>query len=162
MMRSDGGCEYKSNNFKGHCKELGLQHNITCSYTPQYNGVAERKGRKILDMTRNMLKAKGMPNKFWAKAVSCAVYLLNISPTRSALNITLIESWSGFKPNVQILKVFESIAYVHLSVTIRTKLDDRAVKTVFIGYKQGGYKLYNPMTKKVIVSRDVTFVEDEA
>jgi len=40
-------------------------------------------------------------------------------------------------------------------------LDDKAVKTIFIGYKHGEYKLYNPMTKKVIVSRDVTFAEDE-
>ena len=35
------------------------------------------------------------------------------------------------------------------------------MKTIFIGYKHGGYKLYNPMTKKVIMSRDVTFAEDE-
>lgn len=38
----------------------------------------------------------------------------------------------------------------------RTKLDDRRVKTIFVYYKRGGYKLYNPMTKKVIVSRDVS------
>ena len=43
----------------------------------------------------------------------------------------------------------------------RSKLDDKAVKTIFIGYKHRGYKLYNPMTKKVIISRDVTFAEDE-
>ncbi|XP_068475274.1 uncharacterized protein [Phaseolus vulgaris] len=43
----------------------------------------------------------------------------------------------------------------------RSKLDDKALKTIFIGYKNGGYKLYNPMTKKVIISRDVTFAEDE-
>jgi len=43
----------------------------------------------------------------------------------------------------------------------RSKLDDKVEKNIFIGYKHGGYKLYNPMTKKVIVSRDVTFAEDE-
>jgi len=40
-------------------------------------------------------------------------------------------------------------------------LDDKVMTTIFIGYKHEGYKMYNPMTKKVIVSRDVTFVEDE-
>jgi len=40
-------------------------------------------------------------------------------------------------------------------------LDDMVVKTIFIGYKHEGYKLYNPMTKKVIISRDVTFAKDE-
>jgi len=81
MVRNDGGGEYKSNEFKRHCEELGLQHNITCPYTTQHNEVAERKNRTILDTTRSMLKAKGMPNYFWVEAVTCAVYLINISPT---------------------------------------------------------------------------------
>ena len=109
-----------------------------------------------------MLKAKGMPNYFWVEVVTCAVYLINRSPTWSVPNTTLIEAWSGFKPNVQHLKVFRSITYAHVPKAARSKLDDKAVKTIFIGYKHGGYKLYNPMTKKeVIISRDVTFVEDE-
>jgi len=62
---------------------------------------------------------------------------------------------------VQHLKVFRSITYAHIPKATRSKLDDKAVKTIFIGYKHGGYKLYNPMTKMVIVSRDVTFTEDE-
>ena len=88
--------------------------------------------------------------------------MINRSPTRSVPNTTPIEAWSGFKPNVQHLKVFGSIAYAHVPKAARSKLDDRAVKTIFIGYKNGGYKLYNPMTKKVILSRDVTFAEHEA
>jgi len=53
------------------------------------------------------------------------------------------------------------ITYAHVPKATRLKLDDKAEKTIFIGYKHEGYKLYNPMTKKVIVSCDVTFVEDE-
>jgi len=59
------------------------------------------------------------------------------------------------------LKVFGLITYAHVPKAARSKLDDKAVNTIFIGYKHGGYKLYNPMTKKVIISRDVTFFEDE-
>ncbi|GKV33750.1 hypothetical protein SLEP1_g42213 [Rubroshorea leprosula] len=84
------------------------------------------------------------------------------SPTRSVQNITPVEAWSGFKPSVKHLKVFGSVAYAHIPAETRKKLDDRAEKTVFIGYKRGGYKLFNPDTKKVIVSRDVTFAEEEA
>ena len=105
-------------------------------------------------MARSMLKAKGMPNYFWAEVVTCAVYL-NRSPTRSDPNTTPIEAWSGFKPNVQHLKVFESITYTHVPNAARSKLDDKAVNTIFIEYKHGGYKLYDPMTKKVIVSLEV-------
>ena len=161
MVRSEGGGEYKSNEFKRHCQELGLHHNITCPYTPQHNGVAERKNRTIMDMARSMLKAKGMSNNFWSEAVTCAVYLINKSPTRCVPNTTPIEAWSGFKSNVQHLKVFGSITCAHVPKAAKSKLDDMAVKTIFIRYKHGGYKRYNPMTKKVIVSRDVTFAEDE-
>ena len=92
MVRSDGGGEYKSNEFKRQCEELGLQHNITCPYTPQHNGVAERKNRTIMDMARSMLKAKDMLNYFWTEVVTCAVYLINRSPTRSVPNTTPIEA----------------------------------------------------------------------
>ena len=108
-----------------------------------------------------MLKAKGIPNYFWAEAVICALYLINKLATRSVPNTTLIEAWSGFKPNVQHLKVFGSITYAHVPKAARSKLDDKVMKTIFIGYKHGRYKLYNPMKKKVIVSHDVTFAEDE-
>jgi len=57
--------------------------------------------------------------------------------------------------------IFGSITYAYVPNVARSKLDDKAMKTIFIGYKHGGYKLYNPMTKKVIMSRDVTFAEDE-
>lgn len=60
------------------------------------------------------------------------------------------------------LKVFGVVVYAHIPAETRTKLDDRAQKTIFICYKQGGYKLFSPVTKKVFVSRDVTFAEDEA
>ena len=89
MVHSDGGGEYKSNEFKRHCEELGLQHNITGPYTPQHNEVAEGKNRTIMDMARSMLKAKGMS---WVEAVTCAVYLINKSPTRSVPNTTPIEA----------------------------------------------------------------------
>jgi len=100
MVRSDGGGEYKSNELKRHCDELGLQHNIICPYSSQHNGVDERKNRTIMDITRSMLKAKGMPNYFWVEAVTCAAYLINKSPTRSVPDTTPIEAWSRFKPNV--------------------------------------------------------------
>jgi len=114
-----------------------------------------------MDMARSMLKAKGMPNYFWAEVVICAVYLINRSLTRSVPNTTPIEAWSIFKPNVQHLKVFGLITYAHVPKETRSNLDDKAVKTIFIGYKHGEYKLYNPMTKNVIVSHHVTFAKDE-
>lgn len=135
---------------------------MTVPRTPQQNGVVERKNRTIRNMARTMLKSQCMPKEFWAEAVACAVYLSNRSPTRSLEKITPQEAWSGWKPSVKHLKVFGSIGYVHVPEQERTKLDDRSKKMVFIGYAENckGYKCFDPVTKKVVVSRDVEFEEE--
>lgn len=58
VLHTDGGGEYTSNEFKKYCEEHGIQHEVTFPYTPQHNGVAERKNRTIMDMARSMLKAR--------------------------------------------------------------------------------------------------------
>ncbi|GJV20713.1 retrovirus-related pol polyprotein from transposon TNT 1-94 [Tanacetum coccineum] len=109
-----------------------------------------------------MLKSKKMPKEFWAEAVDCAVYLLNRCPSKSLDNKTPQEAWNGMKPTVSHLRILGSIAYVHVPSQRRSKLNDRSEKHVFVGYdKQSkGYKLYNPVTRKVVVSRDVEFEEE--
>nr|GFA70386.1 retrovirus-related Pol polyprotein from transposon TNT 1-94 [Tanacetum cinerariifolium] len=89
-------------------------------------------------------------------------YLLNQCPSKSLDNKTPQEAWNGMKPTVSHLRIFRSITYVHVLSQRRSKLDDRSKKHVFVGYdKQSkGYKLYNPVTRKVVVSRDVDFDEE--
>lgn len=113
-------------------------------------------------MARCILKAKNMPKEFKTEEISCAAYLSNRSPTRSVKEKTLQEAWSRRKPNVDHLRVFRSIAYTHLTQQDITKLDDRSVKHVFIGYNahSNGYKLYNPSNGKIVVSRDVVIDEE--
>ena len=114
-------------------------------------------------MVRSMLKSKKMPKEFWAEAVACAVYLTNRSPTRSVHEKTPQEAWSGRKPGISHLKVFGSIAYTHVPDEKRTKLDDKSEKYVFVGYdsRSKGYKLYNPNSRKIVISRDVEFDEED-
>ena len=163
-LRSDRGGEFTSNEFDKFCKIHGVKRQLTASYTPQQNGIAERKNRTIFEMARSMLKAKNLPKNFWAEAVACAVFVLNRCPTRSVLGRTPEEAWSGNKPDVSFLRVFGCVAYPHIPDERRKKLDDKSEKCIFIGYSDTtkGYKLYNPVTEKVIISRDVQFFEDEA
>jgi hypothetical protein len=146
-----------------HNKASGKRHQITPAYTPQLNGVAERNNQTILDMARSLLKAKKLPKQYWAEVVSCAVYLLNRCPTRSLQAVTPEEAWSGHKPSVTHLRVFGCVAYTKILDARRTKLDDKSEKCIFVGYgdRRMGYKLYNPITKKVIMSRDIIFKEDK-
>jgi hypothetical protein len=163
-VRSDQGGEFTANDFEAFCTQQGIRHQTTPAYTPQLNDVAERKNRTILDMARSLLKAKKLPKQYWAEAVSCAVYLLNRCPTRSLQAVTPQEAWSGHKPSVTHLRVFGCVAYAKIPDARRTKLDDKSEKCIFIGYgdRRMGYKLYNPITKKVIMSRDVIFEEDKS
>lgn len=102
-----------------------------------------------------------MPTEFWAKAFSCAVYLINRSPTKSSKSCTPNEAWYGKKPKVSHLKTFGCLAYAHVPDSLRTKLDDKSEKCIFIGYSERtkAYKLYNPKTKKFVIRRDVRFDE---
>ncbi|XXG89956.1 hypothetical protein AAC387_Pa12g1836 [Persea americana] len=163
-LRSDRGGEYTSKEFQEYCRQWGIRHQFTTAYTPQQNGIAERKNRTILDMTRIMLKEKGLPKEYWAEAAACIAYLLNRCPTKSVRNKTPQEAWSGHKPSLAHLKIFGCVAYAQVPEAKRKKLDDRGEKCIFIRYSEESkaYKLYNPLTKKVVVSRDVVFSEEEA
>ncbi|KAJ4700820.1 Retrovirus-related Pol polyprotein from transposon TNT 1-94 [Melia azedarach] len=161
-MRTDRGGEFTSKEFQEFCEANGIRRFLTVPRSPQQNGVAERKNRTILNIARSMLKSKRLPKEFWAEAVSTAVYLSNRSPTRSVWGKTPQEAWCGRKPGISHLRVFGSVAHVHVPDERRTKLDDKSESFIFIGYDSSskGYKLYNPNSKKIMISRDVIFDEE--
>lgn len=89
------------------------------------------------------------------------MFLLNISLTKVVINRTPYEAWRGSNPTTSHLKVFGCIAYA-LVKSARHKLAEKSEKCIFIGYslQSKTYMLYNPTTKKMIISRDVMFNED--
>jgi hypothetical protein len=134
---------------------------LTVSYTPQQNGVSERKNQTVMEMAKSMLHEKGLPKAFWAEAVYTVVYLMNRCPTKAVWDKTPFEAWSGRKPSIKHLKVFGCICYVQIPKEKRYKLDETSEKCIFVGYSSmsKGYRLYNLKTNKVIISRDVLFDE---
>ncbi|XP_016740232.1 uncharacterized protein [Gossypium hirsutum] len=91
------------------CEEARIEHQLTSLYTPQQNGVNERRNRFIMEVTRCMLREKNLPK----------------------------------------IK--------------RDKLDKKAAAGIFIGYStvSNAYRVFQLQTDRIIVSRDVHFVEDE-
>ncbi|GJQ93568.1 zinc finger, CCHC-type containing protein [Tanacetum coccineum] len=77
MLRTDRGGEFTSNEFTKYCKENGIARQLTAPYSPQQNGVVERRNRTVLSTTRSMMKAMKLPLNFWAEAVKHAIYILN-------------------------------------------------------------------------------------
>lgn len=160
-LRSDRGGEYNSKEFDEYCREYGIKRQLTAAYTPQQNGITERKNQSIMNMTRCMLLEMSIPRKFWPKATQYAVYILNRSPSKALNNITPEEKWSKWKPSVGHLRVFGSIAYALVPYQRRIKLDEKSTKCVMFGISRESkaYRLYCLETKRIINSKDVHFDE---
>ena len=109
------------------------QRQFTWRYTPQQNGVAKRKNRHIAKIAPALMSEKNMPKHFWAEAMHTTIYDMNKTPTPSIHDMTLEERYTGVKSDVSDLKVFGCIAYVHIPDELRTKLDPKAEKCIFIG-----------------------------
>ena len=111
-----------------------------------------------------MMKAKGMPTRFWGGAVTTAVFILNRSSTKALMGKTPFEAWYGHKPSVSFLQTIGCIGHVRKTTPILTNLEDRSTPMVFLGYAEGtkAYRLYDPHGDKVLVSRNVMFNEKAA
>ncbi|RVW55367.1 Retrovirus-related Pol polyprotein from transposon TNT 1-94 [Vitis vinifera] len=133
-LRSDRGMEYTSSQFGNFCEDEGVERQLTVAYTPQQNGVVERKNQTVMEMAKAILYEKGLPKIFWAEAVNTTVYLLNRCPTKALLNKTPIEAWSGRKPSVRHFKVFGCLCYSQVPKERRSKLDETSEKCIFMGY----------------------------
>ena len=165
-FRTDGGGEYTSHAFLDYLRGEGIQKETTTPYTPQSNGMSERANRMIIETAKAMMSGASAPKHFWAEAVSAAVYLRNLTPTRAIPEGSPHEAWfgGGKRPDLAHLRVWGCVAYAQVPKETRRKLDANARRCMFIGYaltcKQ--YRLYDPVSKQLIISRDVVFSEKEA
>ena len=89
-----------------------MQHTIP--YTPQQNGVVERKNRTLKEMANYMIQSKGLILKYWVEAINYANYIVNRTPTKALKNITLEEAWTKIKPDVSHFRVFGSTTWAHI------------------------------------------------
>ncbi|WVZ53904.1 hypothetical protein U9M48_004791 [Paspalum notatum var. saurae] len=161
VLRTDRGGEFTSVEFGEYCAKRGVQRQLTAPYSPQQNGVVERRNQSVVGMARSMLKSKDLLGIFWGEAVSTAFFILNRAPTHPLQGSTPYEAWHGEKPAVHFLRTFGCIAHVKDTRPGLKKLDNRSRRTIFIGYEQGSkaFRCYNPTTKCVVISRDIVFEE---
>ncbi|GEM12653.1 gag-Pol polyprotein [Rhodotorula toruloides] len=161
-FRSDNGGEYMSRTFDDMLAEHGIIRESPPPYSPQSNGVAERVNRSIVEGIVSLLAQAGAPKTLWAEALQAFVFVKNRSPHAALSGNVPLAVWRNRPARVDMLRTWGCRAW-HTVTNGRSKLDDRAIPLIFVGYDgdTAAYRLFDPVTRKTIRSRDTRFVEDE-
>lgn len=163
-LQSDNGREYVNNEFDDFLKKEGIKRRLTAPYTPQQNGISERKNRTLIEMARCMMRQAGSPPAFWAEAVHTANYIRNRCPTTALSGQIPFTLWKGKKPTVIYMHSFGSKAYYKDKGSQKGKFDSSSELGIFMGYdiQSKAYRIHDPKTRKIIVTRDVKFMNETA
>ncbi|UYV74280.1 hypothetical protein LAZ67_11002829 [Cordylochernes scorpioides] len=133
-VRTDNGTEFINDKFKGFLIKNGIHHQLTTTYSPQSNGVAERINRPLVETARTLLIDSMLPMPFWAEAGATAAYVKNCTPHKSLRHATPMEKWKGRKPSIRHLRIFGCLVYWPTNKRRRNKFSPKSQKGIFIGY----------------------------
>ena len=114
-----------------------------------------------MEVARSMMFHIPVPRRFWGDTVMAACYLINRIPTRVLNEQSPFEVLNKTKPSIEHLRVFGCVCFVSKPGEQRDKLDAKSTICMFLGYctTQRGYKCYDTERNRVMISRDVKFIE---
>jgi hypothetical protein len=160
-IRTDNGSEFKNYAMEDFMGEEGIKHEFSAPYTPQQNGMVERKNRTIIEMARTMLDEFKSPHNFWGEAIATTVHVSNHLFLCPVYNKTPYELLTGNKPNVSYFRVFGCKCFVKNKKERLGKFETRTIEGIFVGYADDShaYRYYNISSGCVEVSCDVVFEE---
>jgi transposase InsO family protein len=155
------GSEFKNLQVEEYLEEEGIKHEFSALYTPQQNGVVERKNRTLIDMARTMLGEFRTPEWFWSEVVNTACHAINRLYLHRLLKKTSYELLTGNKPNVSYFRVFGSKCYILVKKGRHSKFAPKAVEGFLLGYDSNtkAYRVFNKSSGLVEFSSDVVFDE---
>jgi hypothetical protein len=160
---SDGGAELIAKDVLSFLHKKGVTTSHSPRDTPEMNSVTERWVRSLKEKVLCLLLRSSLPVAFWWHAVVTASYLLNRTPTKTALGyMTPYECLTHQPPNLKFLRIWGSKCYVLKPVAERRKdLDDKAYTGFLVGYAEQntGYIIFVPDLNKNITSVHVIFNE---
>src|SRR5688572_14363325 len=146
---------------KAFLEDEGIKHEFSSPYTPQQNGVVERKNRTLLDMERTMLDEYKTSDRFWAEAINTACYAINRLYLHLILKKTSYELLTGKNPNISYFRDFGSKCFIHIKRGRNSKFAPKAVEGFLLGYDSNtrAYRVFKKSTGLVEVSCDIVFDE---
>jgi hypothetical protein len=161
-VRSKNDGEYRGP-FKRYCRQFGIGLEKSPPNTPRLNGLAERMNRTLTERVIAMLSHAHLPNSFLAEALMNAMYVVNLSPSVPLVDDISQGVWSGKEVSYKHLKVFGCRAFVHVPMDERSKLDSKKKQCIYLSQpsEEFGYSLWDPANRKIVLSQDVVFIEDE-
>jgi transposase InsO family protein len=133
-IRSDNGTEFKNSQIEGFLEEEGIKHEFSSPYTPQQNGVVERKSITLLGMARTMLDEYKTPDWFWVEAINTACYSINRLYLHQILKKTSYELLTGKNPNLSYFRAFGSKCFILVKRGRKSKFAPKAVEGFLLGY----------------------------
>jgi hypothetical protein len=144
-VRSDNGSEFKNTRIDELCDEFGIRHQFSAKYTPQSNGLVERKNRTLIDMARSMLSEYNVSHSFWAKAINKACYYSNHLYCYPMLEKTPYEILNGRKLNIAYFWVFGCKCYILKKGTRLSKFKKKCDEGFLLGYStiSKAYRVWN-------------------
>ena len=124
-----------------------MQHSVP--YTPQQNGVAERKNMALKEMETCMIEAKDLIPKLWDEAINYDAYIQNISLHKSMDGKTPYEAWFGHKTNISHFGILGSRDSDRIPPEKRKALQQKRNECIMFGYYEytKGYNLFYPSTQ---------------
>jgi transposase InsO family protein len=139
----------------------GIKHEFSAPYTPQQNGVVERKNRTLIDMARTILGEYKTPKRFWSKAVNTACHAINRLYLHRLLKKTSYELLTDNKPNVSYFRVSRSKCYILVKKGRHSKFYPKTIEGFLLGYDSDtkAYRLFSKSSRLVEVSSDIVFDE---
>ncbi|KAK1619699.1 hypothetical protein QYE76_025216, partial [Lolium multiflorum] len=163
-IRSDNGSEFKNYTLNDFLSDEGIRHQYSAAYTPQQNGVAERKNRTLMDMARSMMAEYKSRYNFWAEAISTACHSSNRLYLRKGLNKTPYEILTGNKPNISYFKVFGCKCFYKIKGVRLSKFSPKALEGIFVGYgaESHTYRVFDIASGIIIESCSVRFEENDS
>ena len=165
-IRSDRGGEYVEP-FGEFYSQHGIVHEVITPYSPQSNGVAERKNCTLKEMMNAMLLSSGLPQSMWGEAILSVYYLLNRIIHKNK-DVSPYEMFKKEKPRYKTLKVWGCLAKVLIPAPKKVKIGPKAVDCIFIGYNRNNmtyqflmheYKIQDIQKNTIMESRNASFFE---
>lgn len=133
-IRTDNGSEFINKSVKSLLAEFGILLQTSCVYTPQRNGLVERKHRHLLNCARTLRFHVGLAITFWGDCILIATFLINKTPTSVLDDKSPYQVLYNSIPYYNLLKVFGSLCYATIVPQASDKFAARSVKGVFLGY----------------------------